>query len=179
MTSNHRSRRRLPGGLLLTLTLILIAAPAGAAEHRLGVGVHFWRTVDDFANDRFTDVDDDGFAWVLSYRYDPQGLINFQVDLEYFDSGFGDSSEAALSPIAYVLLGNKLYGGLGVGVVTTRGIGIDVSDPFFAARVGYQIGLLPGIRLDVNANYRAGAFEDLRGVSSDAVTLGAVVRFKL
>lgn len=177
MTSNHRSRRLPFAGWLLTLILplTLIAVPADAADHRLGFGVHFWRTVDDFTDSPFSGVDEDGFAWVLSYRYDPEGLINFQVDLEYFDAGFGDS-DSALSPIVYVLLGGKLYGGLGVGVVT---IGSDVSDPFFAARVGYEIGLLPGIRLDLNANYRADAFQDLRGVSSDAVTLGAVVRFKL
>jgi hypothetical protein len=177
MLTDRRSRRWLLAGLLPIL--LLVAAPASAADHRLGVGAHFWRTVDDYADDLFEDVEDDGFAWVLSYRYDPAGLINFQIDLEYFDGGFGVDSDEALSPIGYVLFGNKLYGGIGVGVVTTEGLGVDVSDPFFAARIGYEIGLLPGVRLDLNANYRADAFEDLDGASTDAVTLGAVVRFKL
>ncbi len=178
MNFNRRFHRWLLAGLLTVSLVLLAAVPAGAADHRFGIGAHFWRTVDDIADDP-SGIEDDGFAWVLSYRYDPEGLINFQVDLEYFDDGFGRGPEEALSPIFYVLVGNKLYGGIGVGVVTTRGIGVDVSDPFFAARVGYEFSLLPNIRLDLNANYRADSFEELDGASTDAITLGAVVRFKL
>lgn len=163
----------------LILTALLHPGAAAAADHRLGLGIHYWKTVDDIVDDRFDDLEDDGFAWILSYRWDPAGLINFQFDVEYYGDGYGGSAESAFSPIVYALVGDKLYGGIGVGVIFSDGLEDDVSDPFFAARVGYEFTLLPGIRLDLNANYRAGAFDELDQASTDAITLGALVRFNL
>ena len=162
---------------------LLLPAAAAAGEHRLGLGAHFWRTVDDVADDLlddpFEDIEDDGLAWVLSYQYLPGTLLKFEIDLEYYDGGFAGSPDSAITPVGYVLVGGKLYGALGVGLTFSGGLEDDVSDPFFAARVGYQLGLLPGVRLDINANYRAGAFDDLDQGDTDAMTLGAIVRFNL
>jgi len=178
-----------PKSRLLTVTLVCLAVglltsvSAEAAEHRLGFGAHFWRTVDDLGDDildnPFDDIEDDGLAWVASYQYIPQSLFKFEIDLEYYDGGFAGSPDSAVTPIGYVLVGRKLYGALGVGLTFSSGLSDDVSDPFFAARVGYQLSLLPGIRLDINANYRAGAFNDLDEADTDAMTLGAILRFNL
>lgn len=160
--------------------LVLHPAAAHAGEHRLGVGAHFWKTVDDLADDGFSDIEDEGYAWVFSYQYLPGGLLRFEVDVEYYDEGFGGSADAAFSPIGFVLIGgDTLYAGVGLGVTFSDGLEDDVSDPFYAARIGLDFALLPGLSVDVNANYRANAFSDLDEADTDAVTLGAVLRFRV
>ena len=62
---------------------------------------------------------------------------------------------------------------VGAGVTISDGLPDDVSDPFWAARVGWDFQVLPNVHVDLNANYRADAFSELEEVDSDAVTLGA------
>lgn len=167
----------------LLLAAMSIPGTAMAGEHRLGVGAHFWRTVDDFAddilNDPFDDIEEDGFAWIVSYQYVPKGLFRIELDVEYYDGGFGGSPDASYSPIGFLLFGGNIYAGVGVGFTVSSGLEDDVSDPFYAARVGWEIDLLPGISVDLNANYRADTFANLDRASSDTVTLGAIVRLDL
>jgi hypothetical protein len=181
--STRRSRRadgHRPLFLLAALLgLLLLPASADAGEHRLGLGAHFWKTVDDLADDFGDDVEEDGFAYVLSYQYLPAGLFRFEIDLEVADEGYGGAADTAYSPVVFVLVGRSLYGGVGVGVTFSDTFEDDVSDPFYAARVGYEFTLLPGVHLDLNANYRADAWSELDQADTDAVTLGALVRFNL
>lgn len=153
------------------------ATPAAAAEHRLGVGVDYWRAVDDMVDEGF-DVDEDGLAPYLTYQLVPAGLFRFELDLQYYDSGFSGSSSEAFSPKAFILIGKGFYAGVGIGVVYASDLpgGDDFSDPFYAARVGLDFNLFPGIHLDVNANYRAGTFDALDEASTDTITLGAALR---
>lgn len=172
-----------------TLLLILLGCwtltpgEAEAAEHRFGLGVQFFKTIDDiaddFGDDSFADIEDDGYALVASYQRIPRGLFRLEIDVEYYESGFGGSGEEAITPLAFVLLGRSLYIGVGVGVTFASDLDDDVSDPFYAARLGYELDILPGLSLDINANYRSGAFSDLDEFDTDAATLGAIVRFKL
>lgn len=155
--------------------LAFLAAPA-AAEHRIGAGVHYWRTVDDLAEENF-DVDRDGLAKVLTYQYVPGGLLRLEVDLEYFDKGFGGATEEAYSPQVYLLLGGGWYAGLGAGLTYSSGFADDFSDPFYAARLGLDMELLPRFHIDINANYRFDAWSELGDADTDTVTLGALVRF--
>ena len=148
-----------------------------AAEHRLGVGVHYWKTLDNLADDRFGSIEEEGRSWVFSYQYVPAGLFRFEVDLEYADDGFGGSTSSSYSPVGYVLLGSGLYGGIGIGFTSSDGLMDDFPDPFYAARLGFEMKLLPGLGVDINGNYRAGAFDELGDASTDAITLGATVRF--
>ncbi len=157
----------------------LFSATAQAAEHRLGIGVQFWRTVDDLKDQGFTDIKEDGFAGVLSYQYIPPSLLRFEIDLEIYDDGFGGSDETAVSPIGFVLVGNTIYVGIGVGLTFSSGFEDEVSDPFLAGRLGFQLSLLPGVRLDINANYRTDTFSELANADTDTITLGALVRFAL
>lgn len=171
---------RLAPFLLALVALVALAPAAEAAEHRLGVGAQFWKTVDDLADDGFGDIEDDGFSWVVGYQYRPSGLLSFELDLEWAGDGFGGSTESAYSPIAFILVGHGFYAGVGAGVTVSDGFeDDDVSDPFWIGRVGWDVALLPGLSVDVNANYRAGAFDELEGTSTDAITLGAVLRFSL
>ena len=147
------SLNQLPKYILLSsifLGVILPSSDLSAAEHRLGVGVHYWKTLDSLAGDRFGDIKDEGQAWVASYQYVPAGMFRFEIDLEYDKDGFGGSSESSYSPVAYVLFGAGLYGGVGVGVTTSSGLTNDFSDPFYAARLGFEKKLVPGLGIDIN-----------------------------
>lgn len=154
------------------------AAPAGAAEHRLGVGLHYWRTLDDLADEGFGDLDESGTSGVLSYQYIPGGLLSLQIDGEYFAKGFGGSTEATFSPQVFLVLGvDGFYAAAGVGVLYSDDLEDEISDPFYIARVGWNLELVPNLFLDLNANYQAGAWKDLDQADTDTITLGGVVRF--
>ncbi|HVS04329.1 MAG TPA: hypothetical protein VMT16_16310 [Thermoanaerobaculia bacterium] len=172
------TRRPFHPWLALALAVALLPAAAGAAEHRFGVGVHYWRAVDDLADEGF-DIDEDGLAPYLTYQLVPAGIFRFEVDLEYFEKGFGGATSAAFAPVVYLLVGGGIYGGVGIGVTLSDDFEDNVSDPFYAARVGLSLQLLPRVHLDVNANYRADAFAELEEADTDAITLGAAVRVGL
>lgn len=171
--------------ILLAAFAFCCLAPAQveAAEHRFGIGLQFFKTVDDIADDigddSFANIEDDGYAFVLSYQRIPRGLFRWEIDVEYYESGFGGSGEDSITPLALILFGRSLYAGVGAGVTFASDLEDDVSDPFFVARIGYQLDILPMVSLDINANYRNGAFEDLGDFDTDAATLGAILRFRL
>jgi hypothetical protein len=167
-----RSIARAAAVLALAVSM---PAAAAAAEQRIGFGYHYWQTVDEIDVAHLDQVDDAGYSIVFSYQY-LVGLIRFEGDLEYFDDGFGGSTESAYAPQAYVLVGRFFYAGVGVGVTHSTGFADgDWSDPWFAGRVGLDVLLLPHIHLDVNANYRANAFSEL-AEDTGAFTLGASLR---
>jgi hypothetical protein len=167
--------------LLLTLIALTWAAAArpAAAESSIGFGLHSWRTVDDLRSEGFGNLRRSGVSYLLSYQYSPAPLLKLELDAEYFDKGFGGSSHYAIAPQAFVLVGSFVYGGLGIGTTYSKDFSNDFSSPFYAARVGLDLHLLPRIRLDVNANYHFHAFNELRGVNTGTVTVGAVARFKI
>lgn len=152
---------------------LALAVPAAAAEHRLGAGFNYWRAIDDLSSD----IDDNGLALVFSYQYRPEGIFSIEGDLEYFESGFGGAQGAAYAPQVYVLVGSGLYAGVGVGITYSSDFDGNVSDPFYAARGGFEMALLPGVHLDLNANYRFDAWDELGAAGSDTIFLGAQVRF--
>ncbi|HZI64003.1 MAG TPA: outer membrane beta-barrel protein [Thermoanaerobaculia bacterium] len=157
---------------------VAVSAPA-AAEHRLGLGANYWRSIDELADER--DIEDDGLAYFATYQYRPGGLLGLQIDLEHFDEGFGGGTEEAYSPQVYLLVGSGWYAGLGAGVLYHRSGGDstedEFSDVFYAAKVGLNMQLVPKVYLDLGVNYRFDAIEDLDEAESDALFLGAAVRF--
>ena len=164
--------------ILLVMGLGL-SSPAAAAKHRLGLGIQFWRALEDFDDKGFSGIERDGIAWVGTYQYDPAGLFKLQLDLEYSPDGFAASTKPTLSPVAFVLLGKGLYGGVGLGISFSDGLVDNRSDPFWVARLGLDLLILPKTRLDLHADYRARAFDELDNVKTDGVTLGAAIRFRL
>jgi hypothetical protein len=174
---------RLPKSAPLLLTLIALgwaaAARPAAADSSIGFGLHSWRTIDDLHSEGFGNLRRSGVSYLLSYQYGLVPLLKLEVDAEYFDKGFGGSSHYAIAPQAFVLVGGFVYGGLGIGTIYSRDFSNDFSSPFYAARVGLDLHLLPRIRLDVNANYHFHAWNELRGVNTGTVTVGAVARIKI
>ena len=161
------------------LAVAVMAAAPARAESLFGVGVHSWRTVDDLRSEGFTDIRRSGLSYLLSYQYSPGALLKFELDGEYFPKGFGGASHSAISPQAFVLLGGLIYGGVGIGTVYSSSFSNDFSSPFYIARVGLDLHLIPRFHLDVNANYDFHAFNELHGVNTGTVTLGAIARFGL
>jgi opacity protein-like surface antigen len=153
-----------------------LTAPAFAADHRIGFGVHHWQTVDDLADQGFTGLDDKGTSGIVSYQYMPEGIFSFELDLEYFADGFGGSTKSAYSPQAYLLVGHGFYAGVGVGNVVSDG---ETSDPFYAAKVGMDFAIIPRVSVDVNANYRFDDWGLIDNAKTDTVTLGALLRLRI
>ena len=158
----------------ITLFALIMGAGLGYAEgsiHRLGGGAYYYVALDDLDSD----IDDDGFSYVLSYQYRP-GLLGLQLDAELLPDRFG---EDAYAPAAYVILGNALYAAIGIGIVNVDGDWAD--DPFLAFKAGVDLELLPQLYLDISASYRFDsetALEDaVDDVDTDTVFLGAALRF--
>lgn len=169
--------------LLVAMALALgwagVAARPAAADSSFGFGLHAWRTVKDLRSHGFGNIRRSGVSYLVSYQYIPGPLVKLELDGEYFDKGFGGSTHYAISPQAYVLVGGLVYGGLGIGTTYSRDFSNNFSSPFYAARAGLDLTLLPHLHLDVNANYRFNAWHELKGASTGTITLGALARLRI
>ncbi len=164
------------------LALMVLAATLQNAEaevkHRIGAGVHYWRSVKSIDLD---DVKEDGMAYLLTYQLRPASLIKFGVDVEMLPKEYAGAGKAVYAPQVYAVLGSTLYAALGVGTYFSDG---DFSkDVFYNLRAGLDFSLLPFIHLDIHANYRFENWDDIKTVDddirSDTITLGAAVRLEL
>ncbi len=143
-----------------------------SGTHRLGGGLHYWVVVED-ANVK--NVNKDGLAFIVSYQYRLAEYLKLEADIEFLSERYNGNS--VLTPLAYVLVGKGLYGGVGIGSEYSDG---DFADtPLFAFRAGVDAEILPLVYLDINANYRSQKWaSDQIDIDTDTVTLGAVVRFE-
>lgn len=162
--------------LCLCVQTLCLPTAALAADHSIGLGAQFFKTVDDLADDGFGEIEDDGYGYVASWKIEPQGIFFFEFDVEYYPDGFGGSLDSTVVPSAFVGVGHGLYAAVGVGAAFSSDFEDDVSDPIWTGRVGFDWSILPGLSVDIHANYRADAFDALEDASTDAVTLGAMVR---
>jgi hypothetical protein len=78
--------------------------------------------------------------------------------------------------MAFVGVGRNWYIAAGVGLTHTDDF---TSDHFYIGRIGWDLALLPGISIDINASYEIEAWKEVDQLRSDATTLGAVIRFTL
>jgi hypothetical protein len=174
---NHRFRWTLPLAIALAAPVAAAAPAAAETEHRFGAGVHYWKNLDEIADDLPDfEVDEDGLTGVLSYQY-VAGLLRFELAAEYFESGFQGSADWAVAPQAYVLIGRGLYAGVGVAATYADFERGSWSDPYFIAKAGFDMLLVPRVHLDLNADYRFAEWEELEDYDTDTITLGATVRF--
>jgi len=161
--------------IFLMLGVWSLCSPVYGGDHRLGIGGHYWKTID---NIKVSDIKEDGFAMVVSYQYKPS-LFGFQFDVEVADEQLTGKSKAVYSPQAFLIVGGLVYGGLGIGTHYFDG---DFADkPFYALKAGLDFELLPLIHLDINANYRFDNwdYEKVKeDVDTDTVTLGLVARIE-
>ena len=161
--------------MVLVLGIFCFFSPAYGGDHRIGLGGHYWKSVDDID---ISDIDEDGVAMVVSYQYKPS-LFGFQFDVEVADEQLTGQSETVYSPQAFVIIGGLIYGGLGIGTHYADGEFAD--EPFYALKAGLDFELLPHIHLDINANYRFDNWdidEVSEDVDTDTVTLGLIGRIE-
>lgn len=162
--------------LFLASLAVLFAVPAFAQDgaHRIGGGVNYWVSVDDVEVD---DVDEDGFSYLATYQYKP-GVLGLGADVELLPDRFGEDTYAGQ---AYLILGEGIYAGAGIGIVYADSEFAD--DPFFSFRAGLNLELLPGLLVDVYGQYRFESEEDLddsaTDIDTDTIYLGAALRLKL
>ena len=146
------------------------------SSHRIGVGAHYWVTVDDIDKDN---IDEDGLAIIASYQYLLTKYLKFEVNAEYLEKGYAGSDKSVLSPQAYILIGNGLYAGAGIGINYSDGEFAD--EPLYALRAGIDLEILPSISLDINANYRFENwdFDEIEDdIDGDTITVGAILRLR-
>ncbi|MCB1069730.1 MAG: hypothetical protein H7A43_06870 [Verrucomicrobia bacterium] len=158
------------------ILMSLMTGMAMAGENRLGIGAHYWKTVD---NVDVQDIQEDGLAYVLTYQRLLGDLFRLGLELEYYPDEFVGSTDAAYSPQAILTAGGGLYAGLGVGMGYYEDGWAD--EPYFLLRGGLEIELLPGIYGDIHLNYRAETFDDVTNaneeIDTDVLTVGVAVRF--
>lgn len=152
-------------------------AVSARAESSLGLGAHYFQTVDSLDKP----FEEDGLAPVVSLKMEMASLLHLQLDGVLYPDGYAGSEKDVLSPQAFLLLGSGLYAGLGVGTLYADG---EFSDsPFFIVRAGVDIALFPALHLDINANYEFSDWDGINdldeNVDTDTVTLGAALRFLL
>ena len=161
-------------------SLLLASFTFAESAHRLGVGAHYWKTIDDLDKEGVDDIDEDGFSYLATYTYKP-ALLGLGLDVEWKDEGFAGSPEAVYEPQAYLILGDALYGAAGIGGYYSDGEFAD--DPFYAFRAGLDIELLPSVFLDIHGNYRFETWDslsdDAADIDSDTITFGAALRIGL
>jgi len=162
-------------GMALLLAVVVTLPMTAFPDQRIGVGVHYWKTVDSLQEG----MDEDGVSWLVTYQRSMFPLLKAQVDLEVFPSTYAGSRKTVYAPQVIAVVGGVLYAGAGIGILyTDRRF---ARRPFYLVRAGLDIPILPSVRLDLNANYHFSEWDGVnrmaRDVSSDTVTLGAAVRW--
>lgn len=167
--------------LVAMAVVVLLCVGAGVptlTAQTIGAGAQYWKAVNDIKID---DIDEDGLAWLASVQFPLGDLVQLEGTLEVFPEGFAGQTETSYAPQAALLVGTGLYGGVGIGVNYADGDFAD--DPFYFLRAGVLIEILPGLALDLNAQYRFQEWDDLedddRKVSGDTVMLAALLRLSL
>lgn len=146
----------------------------GRGVHRIGLGVNYWKTLEDLGED----FDEDGFSYLLSYQYAPAWFVKVGTNLEVFPE-LANSTGTILAPELFVTFGGLFYGGVGVGIYYNDATWSDA--PFYMFRAGFDIPVLPRLFIDLNANYRFNDWKTLEwsDLDTDTIRLGVAVRFVL
>jgi hypothetical protein len=164
-------------GMVFSFGTLTWAEDIGAFHHhRIGAGLHYWVAVEKIDVEN---VDENGFSGIFSYQYQIAEFFRLEADLELFGEGYAAASQMVLSPQAYVLVGRGIYGGAGVGINYAGGD--FAKSPFFTARAGLDLEIMPSIFLDLNASYRFETWDFERAeqeIDTDVVTAGAIVRLE-
>ncbi len=147
----------------------------GRGMHRIGLGVNYWKTIDNLDQD----VTSDGFSYILSYQYAPVWFVKVGTNLELFPD-LAASTDPVIAPELFVTFGGLFYGGVGIGIYYHDGNWGNA--PFYMFRAGLDLPILPRLFLDINANYRFNDWDTLnfaKDIGTDTIRLGAAVRFVL
>lgn len=162
----------------LILSTLLIAVLLGGiyspvqAGTRIGGGIHYLRTLGNIKDS--PDFKENAIGYMGSIITGT--ALRIEGDLELIPN-FGGSKKVMLQPQAYALLGQFIYGGVGIGIGHFDGDW--QSNPFYALRAG--VNVRPGgLDLDLFASFRFQKDKHLENFGSDdlnSITFGALLRF--
>ena len=159
------------------LAALCMAAPAAFASGgvEIGVGANYWYSLKDAVHE---DFDEDGLGWMISTRWMWTDYVGIGLELERSPDNFVELEKEMYAPSAHLIVGKGLYLGLGVGCYYYDGDFYE--DTWYNLRAGVKVEVIPHIFLDINANYRADSFSELKGAKGDidgeTVTAGAAIR---
>lgn len=152
--------------------LVMTVSPLQAGT-RFGGGIHYLRTLGDIKDTPGFDENAMGF---MGSALLTTPLIKIEGDIEYIPN-FGIDNKDMWQPQAYALIGNFIYGGVGIGIGYIDGGWQD--NPFYALRAGVDF-FLAGLDLDAFASFRFQKVNDLKYSGNDdlnSITFGVLVRF--
>ena len=167
--------RKLMAVLLIVAAASTTATLANAAGTSIGGGLHYLRNLGEIDEDESLDLSKDSFGLIGSVKNN-MGLLSIEGQVEYIFNYIG-TDEGMIIPSAWLLAGNFIYGGAGIGIGHIDGEW--QSDPFYALRAGVNFPL-GGLNLDAYGTYQFWSdddLEDLTGEDLDSVTFAAVIRF--
>lgn len=165
--------------VMVGLAALVMAGMGGyaAADHSIGGGVNYWRTIDEIKDSPAWD--NSGLSYFVAYQYKPISVLFFEAQLERMPDGFLLSPEPVYAP--QLAVGAKLlfvYGAAGVGRYYSDGDWAD--DPYFTLRAGLDLTLVPMVHLDINASYifynSSELGDEHSDIDTDTVHFGAAVR---
>ena len=162
----------------LGLALFLAAAPAAAIENRLGLGVHVWRSAGELW-DHPTNGGEHDLTALLSYQLVLWRPLKLQLDVEYFDNGFGGAGLVALFPQGLIVVGDRLYVAVGAGWIYPRDLEGNLSNVVYLARLGIDLPVRSRLHLDLYVQQRAEDASRLTAATAETITFGTVVRFRM
>lgn len=158
------------------LAFLALPITSHAGDTRIGGGATYWTSIDDL-NEDGESFDNDGYSLLASYQY-WEGLFGLELDCEFLPDRFGEN---AIAPQAWLLFGEMIYAGAGIGTTNTDGDWAD--EPFYALRAGLNLKILPHMYADISANYRFNDVADFEDqdldIDTDTIFLGVALRISL
>jgi opacity protein-like surface antigen len=177
--------------LLAIIFSSCLTMPVLAAEHSLGFGGHYFRTMDEISDDLEDDYADafhkDGIGFNISYRYKPSSMFGMQLELQVFPDGYYFAKNA-YSPRILFVIGSTLYLGAGVAwnYLTMEDSFNDIvedgewTDSYYLIRAGVELPIFaPQLKFDLNANYELNEWSELDEYNSDYLSFGIGLRILL
>ena len=161
--------------ILVVAALMVTCLWAAPAEAGIGLGVHYLRNLGDISEDDDIDLSQDSFSLLASFK-NKAGMLNLDGQVEYIFDYIGTGNEM-WQPSLWLLLGQMIYGGAGIGIGYTDGDW--QKNPFYALRAGVEFPL-GGLALDGYGTYRLQSnqeLSDLTGEDLDSVTFALLLRF--
>ena len=165
--------------VIVAIAAIILAHEAKAAYRggfELGAGATYWYSIDEAKDQSF---DRDGLGWMVSSRFPLSDFFAIGLEVEQSPDNFVFLDKHLYLPSAYAILGNGIYGGIGLG--TYYYDGDFYGDVWYALRAGFKVPILAdSLVLDVNVNYRVENWDDIKDagelVDTDTLMIGAALR---
>lgn len=174
--------------LALLVFLTFFPCASKAADHAFGAGFHYFYTLKDISDDLSESISSafkrDGLGVNFSYCYKPNKRFGLLGELQFYPDGYLDA-KTVISPRFMVLLGQSIYGGIGIGWNNvkwrdqTKNLHVsgDWTDPFYMLRAGLEFPIfVEQLRLDLHANYEFNYWNDVKEFDSDILTFGVGVK---